>query len=79
MYFLHKEPRRFSGGELRIFETRLVDDRPVPVDHGQTIVPRQNTIVFFPSRHQHEVLPVRVPSGEFADSRFTVNGWIHRA
>ena len=79
VYFFHREPRRFSGGELRIFETRVVDGRPVPVDRGSTLVPKHNTMVFFPSRHQHEVLPVRVPTHEFADSRFTVNGWIHRA
>jgi hypothetical protein len=78
VYFLHREPRRFSGGELRVYETRMIDGKPVPVDHGHTLVPRLNTIVFFPSRHQHEVLPVRVPSKEFADSRFTINGWIHR-
>jgi Rps23 Pro-64 3,4-dihydroxylase Tpa1-like proline 4-hydroxylase len=38
----------------------------------------QNQIVFFPSETLHEVLPVECPSGEFADSRFTVNGWLHR-
>jgi Rps23 Pro-64 3,4-dihydroxylase Tpa1-like proline 4-hydroxylase len=26
----------------------------------------------------HEVTAVQVPSQDFADSRFTVNGWIHR-
>jgi Rps23 Pro-64 3,4-dihydroxylase Tpa1-like proline 4-hydroxylase len=25
------------------------------------------------------VMPVRVPSGRFADSRFAVNCWFHRA
>jgi 2OG-Fe(II) oxygenase superfamily len=79
VYFFHGEPRRFSGGELRIFETEIIDGRPVPTDRGQTLVPRQNAIVFFPSRHEHEVLPVRVPSKQFRDSRFTVNGWIHSA
>jgi Rps23 Pro-64 3,4-dihydroxylase Tpa1-like proline 4-hydroxylase len=77
VYFFHGEPRRFSGGELRLFETEMIDGRPVPTDRGQTLVPRQNAIVFFPSRHEHEVLPVRVPSKQFRDSRFTLNGWIH--
>ena len=27
VYFLHAEPRRFSGGELRICQTRLIDGR----------------------------------------------------
>jgi len=79
VYFFHHEPRRFSGGELRIFETSLVDGRPTPTDRQQTIVPRQNIAAFFPSRHEHEVLPTRVPSKSFADSRFTITGWLHRA
>jgi Rps23 Pro-64 3,4-dihydroxylase Tpa1-like proline 4-hydroxylase len=78
VYFFHREPRRFSGGELRIYETRLIDDRLIPADRSHTLSPRQDTIVFFPSLNEHEVLPVRVPSHAFGDSRFTVNGWIHR-
>jgi Rps23 Pro-64 3,4-dihydroxylase Tpa1-like proline 4-hydroxylase len=77
VYFLYREPRRFSGGELRVFETTLMDGRPVPTDQQQTLAPSQNLGVFFPSRHEHEVLPTRVPTKAFADSRFTVTGWIH--
>ncbi|MFF0448785.1 2OG-Fe(II) oxygenase [Streptomyces sp. NPDC004609] len=78
VYFFSAEPRRFSGGELRVFETVVEDGRIVPTDRSQTIVPRANLAVFFPSRHDHEVLPIRVPSKAFGDSRFSVTGWIHR-
>ncbi|MGW3448810.1 2OG-Fe(II) oxygenase [Streptomyces sp. NPDC001076] len=78
VYFFFSEPRRFSGGELRIFETKAQDGELIPTDRSQTIVPRGNLAVFFPSRHDHEVLPVRVPSRAFADSRFSITGWIHR-
>ncbi|MCW3818993.1 2OG-Fe(II) oxygenase [Micromonospora sp. DR5-3] len=78
VYFFFPEPRRFSGGELRVFETRDVDGQLIPTDRSQTIVPRGNLAVFFPSRHEHEVLPVRVPSGTLEDARFSVTGWIHR-
>jgi hypothetical protein len=78
VYFFYREPRRFSGGELRIYPTRMVDGRLQPADHAATLSPRQDSIVFFPSLNDHEVLPVRVPSRAFADGRFTVNGWIHR-
>ena len=27
----------------------------------------------------HEAMPVRCPSGEFADSRFAITTWLHRA
>jgi Rps23 Pro-64 3,4-dihydroxylase Tpa1-like proline 4-hydroxylase len=79
VYFLHREPRRFSGGELRIFNTKVIDGQVARADHSHTLSPRQDALVFFPSMNQHEVLPVRVPSKEFGDSRFTINGWIHRA
>jgi len=78
VYFFHREPRRFSGGELRLYPTRVIEGRLTPADHAHTLSPRQDAIVFFPSKNEHEVLPVRVPSRAFADSRFTVNGWIHR-
>ena len=79
VYFIHAEPRRFSGGDLRVFETRVENGKPIPSEGVETVSPRQNEIVFFPSIHEHEVLPVRAASREFRDSRFTVNGWIHRA
>jgi hypothetical protein len=79
VYFLYREPRRFSGGELRVFKTRLVDGQIARADHSHTITPSQDSLLFFPSMNQHEVLPVRVPTGEFSDSRFAINGWIHRA
>lgn len=79
IYYFHREPRRFSGGELRLYQSRLLDGRLIPADHPQTLSPRQDMLLLFPSANDHEVLPVRVPSEAFADSRFTVNGWIHRA
>jgi Rps23 Pro-64 3,4-dihydroxylase Tpa1-like proline 4-hydroxylase len=77
-YYFHREPRRFSGGELRLYESKLIHGQLVPSDHPQTLSPRQDMLLLFPSRNDHEVLPVRVPSKAFADSRFTINGWIHR-
>jgi|GEM_PF-2277028 Predicted proline hydroxylase len=78
VYFFHREPRSFSGGELRLFDDRGVSER-AHADNSQLLSPRQDTVVFFPSHIPHELLPVRVPSGSFPDSRFTINGWIHRA
>jgi Rps23 Pro-64 3,4-dihydroxylase Tpa1-like proline 4-hydroxylase len=34
--------------------------------------------VFFQAAVMHEVTRVEVPSKQFRDARFTVNGWIHR-
>lgn len=78
VYYFHREPRRFSGGELRLYQSKRVGDQLIPADHPQTLSPRQDMLLLFPSMNDHEVLPVRVPSNAFADSRFTINGWIHR-
>ena len=78
VYFFHREPRQFEGGELRIHDSRLVDGTYVSEDRYQTIIPRQNQIVFFAPELMHEITPVRCPSRHFADSRFTLNGWLRR-
>jgi Rps23 Pro-64 3,4-dihydroxylase Tpa1-like proline 4-hydroxylase len=76
VYFFHREPRPFRGGELRIYHPRGANGNA-----GSTyraIVPQQNQIVFFPSHLLHEITPVHCASHAFADSRFTLNGWFHR-
>jgi Rps23 Pro-64 3,4-dihydroxylase Tpa1-like proline 4-hydroxylase len=77
VYFFHREPKQFSGGELRIY-SRRENDSVVPTANYRTIVPAQNQLVLFASGLSHEITPVECSSGKFADSRFTVNGWIHR-
>ena len=78
VYFFHREPKAFEGGELRIHDARLQDGLYVSQGSYQTIVPRQNQIVFFPCEMRHEITPVKCPSRLFADSRFTLNGWLRR-
>src|SRR5579863_5404699 len=76
VYFFHREPRPFEGGELRIHDARLEGKSYASQGSYQTIVPRQNQIVFFPCELLHEITPVSCLSGQFADSRFTLNGWL---
>jgi hypothetical protein len=78
VYFFHREPRQFEGGELRIHDARLQGDHYVSTGSYQTVVPQQNQIVFFPCALLHEITPVKCPSQAFADSRFTLNGWLRR-
>jgi SM-20-related protein len=78
VYFLHREPKAFTGGELRLFDWYWKDNRRLPLETFATVVPRQNEIVFFPSSFPHEVCTVHCPSRAFIDGRLTVNGWIHR-
>jgi len=78
VYFFHRDPRHFDGGELRIHDARLEAGVYVSEGSYQTIVPQPNQIVFFPCELMHEITPVECPSQLFSDSRFTVNGWLCR-
>lgn len=78
VYFFHREPRQFEGGELHIHDARLEDGVYVSEGSYQTIVPQQNQIVFFPCELMHEITTVKCPSQQFADSRFTLNGWLRQ-
>jgi SM-20-related protein len=78
VYFFHREPRQFEGGELRIHDAHLENGTYVSAGSYQTIIPVQNQIVFFPCELMHEITPVECGSQHFADSRFTLNGWLRR-
>jgi Rps23 Pro-64 3,4-dihydroxylase Tpa1-like proline 4-hydroxylase len=67
VYYYHKEPRRFSGGQLVFFK----QGRPI-----EEVSPKAGTLIAFATDISHAVKTVRVPSGEFADSRFTMTGFV---
>ena len=80
VYYLHRTPRPFEGGELRVFDAAL------PL-HTETAgrwqertwrdwEPEHDSIVFFLPTAWHEVRPVSCPSKQHADSRFAINGWL---
>jgi Rps23 Pro-64 3,4-dihydroxylase Tpa1-like proline 4-hydroxylase len=83
VYFFQREPRPFEGGELRLYDTPEEGETHARTGSHQTgsyqsIAPEQNQIVFFPCSVLHEITPVKCPSRLFADSRFTLNGWLHK-
>ncbi len=78
VYYFYQEPKHFSGGELLIYDSDISNNFYINSNPFQTVEPRNNSIVFFLSRYMHEVLPVICPSQAFADSRFTINGWVNR-
>ncbi len=78
VYFFHREPSQFEGGELRLHDSQKKGEYPLGTGSYETIVPQQNQIVFFPCSTLHEITPVHCRSRAFADSRFTVNGWLHQ-
>jgi Rps23 Pro-64 3,4-dihydroxylase Tpa1-like proline 4-hydroxylase len=77
VYYFNRLPQGFEGGELRVYDDVLRNGKLARAESFQAVLPRHNRIVFFWARTMHEVMPVRVPTRAFADSRFTVNGWVN--
>lgn len=71
VYYFYREPKGFSGGELRLHPFDSVGGQGGHMD----VPPVQNSVVAFPSWVFHEVRPVSCPSGAFEDFRFAVNCW----
>jgi len=76
--FFHRDPKPFSGGELRLYDSHVENGRWVAGTRFTSIVTERNMAIFFPSHFMHEVAVVHCPSLAFTDSRFTLNGWLHR-
>lgn len=73
-YFFHPEPKRFTGGELVLFDT---DTQTSTFNHAFTrVFPKRNSIFFFPSHFYHAVLPVKTQDDDFMSARFVINGHI---
>ena len=79
VYYFNRDPKGFTGGELRIYDDELRNGKFVATESFQIVEPRNNSIVFFNAALMHEIMPVVVPSKQFSDARFTVNGWVERA
>jgi len=79
VYYFNREPKGFTGGELRIYDDTIRNGKLAATESFQLIEPRHNSIVFFQAAVMHEVMPVNMPSKQFRDARFTVNGWVDRA
>lgn len=78
LYF-HRQPRRFSGGALRLYRFGVdVEAAGAEAANHVDLEPTDNSLVAFPSWVRHEVRPVRCPSNDFADYRFAVNCWYCR-
>ncbi len=72
VYYFHSQPKGFTGGELALFPFG-------GKEAGALIEPAHNRLAVFPSFALHEVLPVHCPGNRYADARFAINCWIHRA
>jgi Rps23 Pro-64 3,4-dihydroxylase Tpa1-like proline 4-hydroxylase len=71
IFYLHREPRKFTGGDL------LLHDETGQLPGFSRIDPQHNSMILFPCSALHEVTPVQAPAGEILDGRITVHGWLH--
>jgi len=69
VYYFHKLPKPYSGGELAIYPKNL---------SPEVIVPQNNMMVFFRSGDLHEVRKIVNPGAAFENCRFSVHGFIRR-
>jgi len=77
VYYMHREPRGFAGGELRLYDSIEEGNSRRPAETFTAVEPVANRMVVFPSKEFHEARPVRCPSKEFADRRFAITSWLH--
>jgi Rps23 Pro-64 3,4-dihydroxylase Tpa1-like proline 4-hydroxylase len=76
VYYIHAEPKRFTGGILRFYNTLLEGATNACGKHAADYDPMRNSLIVFPSHCHHEVTPIACASSALADQRLTVNGWL---
>ena len=72
VYNMHATTKRFSGGELRLYDGVIRNGRVEPACTYTELAPRDNSLVFFPTGVFHEVRPVRCETAELRHSRFAI-------
>ena len=78
VYYFGARPRRFAGGELRLYGFPMLSGGDASDAPFVDIAPETDTLVAFPSWLRHQVLPVRLSESSWRDHRFTINCWLHR-
>jgi Rps23 Pro-64 3,4-dihydroxylase Tpa1-like proline 4-hydroxylase len=79
VYYFHASPRRFRGGELKLYDTWVTPSGSTGAATYTALAPDDNSLVFFPSDAFHEVCPVHPESEAFADGRFAITIWLREA
>ncbi|CAD6875543.1 2OG-Fe(II) oxygenase [Methylomonas fluvii] len=78
VYHFFREPKRFSGGALYLYDAGQVAGEIAQVNNFTCLHPVNNSITFFPSRALHEVTPIECASKNPIDGRFAITGWALR-
>ncbi|HIK12510.1 MAG TPA: 2OG-Fe(II) oxygenase [Oscillatoriaceae cyanobacterium M33_DOE_052] len=76
VYYLYREPKSFTGGELRIYDSQVVNNQCVVADSYQVVEPRGNRAVFFFSSYDSMMQPIGSPEQNLISTCFVINGGI---
>lgn len=76
VYYFHCVPKRFTGGDLLLFDTNIKTD--TYNNRYTRISPDHNSLIFFPSWAFHQVTPIQLATNRYDEGRFTLNGWLHK-
>jgi len=87
VYYLFTDPRDFSGGDLLLYDTNIVDSvephqprsdlrRPMFTTTYTRISPQANSLVIFPSEYFHEVSEMK-SNNAVSGERYSLTGWLH--
>ncbi len=79
VYYFFREPKGFTGGDLRLYDSIETGGEICQADSFQDIRPASNRLVAFTCETFHELLATRCPSKDIEDSRFAVTAWFHRS
>jgi SM-20-related protein len=74
--YIHREPKRFTGGKLRLYRWLLQGNDNKCGAPAIDIDPPGNGLMVFPSHVYHEVTPIQCSSKALTDQRLTINGWL---
>jgi Rps23 Pro-64 3,4-dihydroxylase Tpa1-like proline 4-hydroxylase len=76
VFYFHREPRRYSGGDLLLFDET---DRNAPRDLTAftRLAPLNNSLVFFSPDRLHCVTQIRADPDP-RNARWTINGWLRK-
>lgn len=76
VYYFFRQPRPFSGGALRLYDDLEQGGQRVATAGFRSFEPVSNRLLVFRSTSFHELMPIRCPSRQFADSRFAATNWV---
>jgi len=75
VYYFFRQPRPFNGGALRLYDVMEQNGQCQPTTRYRAFEPVSNRLLVFRSNVYHELMRIRCPSRQFADSRFAATNW----